>query len=151
MNLCVASDTHANTDAIRQMITREMPDTVLFLGDGVDEMIRETKRYGVGCALVAGNCDLFCAEPYTREVEFEGIRIFMTHGHRFGVKQGLADLASAVLQSGCAYGLFGHTHQYYEGKLHGITLYNPGSLGMKKSYLVAELANGKAVWRKVEL
>ena len=73
------------------------------------------------------------------------MRVFLTHGHLFGVKSGLDTLAAAAKDMGAQLALFGHTHQALLEERNGVTLLNPGAAGRfgRSSYAVVELANGK--------
>ena len=60
----------------------------------------------------------------------DGVRIFMTHGHRYNVKLGYESLANAAHFSGAQLALFGHTHEADFLRMGDVTLFNPGSAGM---------------------
>ena len=74
-------------------------------------------------------------------LNLEGHRILLTHGHRYGVKNGLGGLLNRAAQEGADIVLFGHTHQPMTETvpsgtvLGGVTidrpirLFNPGSIG----------------------
>ena len=64
----------------------------------------------------------------------DGVRIFMTHGHRYGVKYTLDSLANAAHFSGAALALFGHTHRSEYRRMGDVTLFNPGAAGSGGSY-----------------
>ena len=68
--------------------------------------------------------------------------LFMAHGHRFGVKQGLESFAQAACQAGASVGLFGHTHRPYAKQWGTVLLCNPGSL-RDGVYLRAEAKDGQ--------
>lgn len=147
MKLCIASDSHGAFGMLCRMLEAEQPDTLLFLGDGGEEAQRAAKLFGVPALCVAGNCDLCSPEPPTRTVTQGGVTMFMAHGHRFGVKQGLGVFAGAVRQAGTQVGLFGHTHQPYGREWGGVWLYNPGSI-REGYYLCARAAGGTFEVRK---
>ena len=56
------------------------------------------------------------------------MRILLTHGHRYGVKEDLQRLTYAALEQACAVALFGHTHEPFLAREQGVLLLNPGSL-----------------------
>ncbi len=96
---------------------------------------------------VAGNCDLACQEPATLQPSPEGFPLFLTHGHRFGVKQGFGELERAAEQAGAKAAFFGHTHQPMLREGGPVALYNPGSVGQRGTYLTVEIGGGKLTCR----
>lgn len=88
------------------------------------------RRNSAACRVlsVRGNCDLWGpprAETLLRT--FEGVRIFGTHGHRYGVKQGLLRFSLAAQEQQAQVALFGHTHIPYCRQEDGLWLLNPGA------------------------
>ncbi len=117
MNILVASDTHGRADLLQTAVERARPDLILFLGDG----LRDLAALGTDtptCA-VRGNCDFFglddTPEQSTREIG--RYRIFMTHGHRYGVKSSLESAIAAALAREADVLLYGHTHIPFEKTL----------------------------------
>ena len=82
---------------------------------------------------VAGNCDRYCAPQYACELlvcSVGGVKIFMTHGHRYGVKAGDEALLAAAREQGAQIVLYGHTHRAVcRRETDGIWVMNPGSCG----------------------
>ena len=60
---------------------------------------------------------------------FDGVVIFYTHGHMYGVKYDLDTLADAAAARGAEVALFGHTHKPIALQKNGVFLFNPGSCG----------------------
>lgn len=118
MNILVASDTHGRYERLAEAIRRARPDVLLFLGDGLRDLrIPETE--GLEVRAVCGNCDWYTGNPVP-EARLEvigGVRIFLTHGHRYGVKWGLEKAVAAALQNGADVLLYGHTHIPFEKTL----------------------------------
>ena len=52
----------------------------------------------------------------------------MCHGHAYGVKRGLDELAVNAQREGCALALYGHTHEKRDTVISGVRLINPGAL-----------------------
>ena len=147
MTLLVLSDSHGRPDLIEEAIRRVRPDGILFAGDG----LRDLSRVELPCPLwaVSGNCDWLSApliisgsafEPQTEElVTVEGIRILLTHGHKYGVKSGPTAAAYRALELGADILVYGHTHVPAEYRLppseggseerKPLILFNPGSIG----------------------
>lgn len=147
MRLCAASDSHGNFDALCRMLNRQRPECLLFLGDGVREALQAGQVFGVPVLAVAGNCDLACPEPVTRQPAPAGFPLFLTHGHKFGVKAGLGELERAAEQARAKAAFFGHTHQPLLREKGPIALYNPGSIGRDGTYLAVEISGGRLACR----
>ena len=127
-------------------IERLRPDAVIHLGDHLEDAeSMESVFSGVDFYHVPGNCDYFTNVPPSLTVSLDGVRVFLTHGHLFGVKSGLDTLAAAAKDMGAQLALFGHTHQALLEERDGIMLLNPGTAGRlgRSSYAVAELKNGR--------
>ncbi len=147
--LLILSDSHGRPDRIAEVLRRVKPAGLVFAGDGV----RDLSRVSIDCPLwaVRGNCDWMSdpivvgdglLDPPEEELFFwEGLRILLCHGHRYGVKSGPSvAIAQAVLR-GADILIFGHTHIPIEyrvpaGELFGgitpekpLLVFNPGSLG----------------------
>ena len=146
MKLLVLSDTHRSLGFAYEAIETESPDAVAHLGDHLSDAedlsfaFQEPEFF-----YVTGNCDYEPAARQSLLLELAGVRIFLTHGHLFGVKSGLDTLAAAAKDMGAQLALFGHTHQALLEERNGVTLLNPGAAGRfgRSSYAVVELENGK--------
>lgn len=142
MHLLIFSDSHRHPENIREVLRRAGHyDGVIFLGDGLRDIpyaeIDLTKLYSV-----KGNCDIFDVTaqdaPESRIIELSGKRIFITHGHKYGVKSSLDSLIYAAAEANADVALFGHTHIPYERRLtpdnsrvlsKPLYLFNPGAVG----------------------
>jgi len=95
---------------------------------------------------VRGNCDRSSSGLDVDEFVLGGKRFFMTHGHLYGVKTGFSSIINSASCRGADVLLFGHTHISYYSVYEGISIVNPGSIGMGgKTYAVLELRNGEVV------
>lgn len=100
---------------------------------------------------VRGNCDYGDFDvPEQRLVEYGGVRILMTHGHRYGVKSGLLRYDMAARENQVDVALFGHTHCAYCEENNGVWLLNPGSCGYDRPTCgIVEIEDGTvACWIK---
>ena len=71
----------------------EDPDAIVHLGDHVSDA--EELSYALDLIdfyMVRGNCDFGAQAPETILTELGGARLFLTHGHLFGVKSGMSRL-----------------------------------------------------------
>lgn len=154
MKAVIVSDSHGRFGDIQEMIEREAPfDLFLHAGDIQGGAARIEDWAGCPVYVVRGNCDWSGDYPQERIVEFGGERIFLTHGHRYNVRAGVTELASAAAKAGAGIAVFGHTHIPLAEERYGVILLNPGSITeprqevRKPTYLVLEKEpGGKLQW-----
>lgn len=149
MKLLVFSDSHGNYSKMRAAVKLH-PDAkmIIFLGDGLrdaDTLFDEYKS--IPHAAVKGNCDFistFGDETYLDEqtIDVAGVRIFLCHGHKYGVKSSETHLWYRAREKEVNAAFFGHTHDPYDRYFEGIQLFNPGSIGAG-NYGVVHIADGK--------
>lgn len=146
MKLLVFSDSHRETEHMLLAVRREKPEVVLHLGDYASdaEAISEEFPY-LPMYAVRGNCDYFDSRaPEQALLQWQGVRIFLTHGHRYGVKQSLLRMEYAAREKEAQLALFGHTHCPYCEENGGVWLLNPGACGGRiPTYGVIEIENGR--------
>lgn len=129
MRITVISDSHGNGSAVDRILRREKDsNAVVFLGDvtsDIEDFVYEytDKKFYI----VSGNCDFFSHYPHNDIINVADTKIFITHGHTFGVKGGTAALEKAARQSGCKIAMYGHTHIPYIKYENGLYIVNPGS------------------------
>lgn len=104
-------------------------DGVLFCGDGASKALPALTAAFNTVYAVRGNCDFSVDLPEEREFTVEGVRVLLTHGHRFRVKYALGFLAEEAHARGCAVAVFGHTHTPVFSSECGVLLCNPGAAG----------------------
>lgn len=145
MKLLILSDTHQSLGFAYDAIEKERPDAVLHLGD----LLTDAEDLSFACQepdfyYVPGNGDYALTVPKNLTLEFDGVRIFMTHGHLYGVKRDLSMLTCAAKDAGAQLALFGHTHIQHMEERDGITLLNPGAAGRfgRSGYAVVEITDG---------
>lgn len=141
MRIIVMSDSHGVSSQVESII-RANPEADMFvhLGDGEREVSEMRIKYpDIDLRSVDGNCDWGAGSPKYLIIEAGDKKIFCTHGHRYGVKNGTETLRSVARDNGCCAALYGHTHERYIASEDGIDIMNPGSCscprdGMKPSY-----------------
>lgn len=133
MKILVLSDSHASLSFMRRCIEKVKPDHVVHLGDHYDDgeaMAQENPA--IRFHQVPGNCDRYRCAPGTHEIlcyDIGGVRFYMTHGHRHGVKSGIGHLLSEARRSGAQAVLYGHTHRAECFCDNDLWVLNPGSCG----------------------
>lgn len=148
MRIGVVSDTHRDNDALEKVSTQiDNTDIVIHLGDNVKDVAKLEENYKNRIISVRGNCDFGVETPFERVKEIEGVNIFITHGHEYGVKNGLSFLKHRVEQLNVDIVLYGHTHQSKIDFENGIWFINPGSAALprngEKSIALIEIQNGE--------
>lgn len=129
MKILVLSDSHGRLGLMLNVMERERPQRVFFLGDNYRDGQALADAYpDVPMDLVQGNCD-FNAGPDELLVDVEGVRFLVTHGHRYYVKSGVDRIADAAKQKGAMVACFGHTHEALNMPAQGVWLFNPGTAG----------------------
>ena len=130
--LLVLSDSHGGRAAIERVLMKESKsiDALIFLGDGLRDLELALTQYPkLRAYSVAGNCDYGALEPTDGLAAFDGVVIFYTHGHMYGVKYDLDTLADAASARGAEVALFGHTHIPHAETRNKVFLFTPGSCG----------------------
>ncbi|MBR0160334.1 MAG: metallophosphoesterase [Oscillospiraceae bacterium] len=131
MKVAVFSDTHGITSPMVEAVRRTRPDVLIHLGDhdrDTGVLLREFPE--IPLYSVAGNCDFAALAPYTFTVPLGPVRVFLTHGHLYGVDYGNVDrLVYAAKEENAQLALFGHTHVPYHEDIGGVKVVNPGSAG----------------------
>lgn len=134
----VLSDTHGNL-SFKPEFERVLceSDFIIHLGDLSQDGAKIKSRYNQNTFLINGNCDMVKLGEDEQVVQIEGVNIFLTHGHRYSVKQTLFPLAQRAKSLECKIALYGHTHNAAADEIDGVCLLNGGTLSRfaKKSYL----------------
>lgn len=147
MKILVVSDTHGHDEALKRVIGKTRPfDYMIHCGDteGFEDSIR--RLAACPCTIVRGNNDFFSDLQKDEELTFGKYKIFVTHGHQYGVSMTVSMLADEAKSRGCNVAMFGHTHRpSIDMTDPALTLLNPGSLayprqeGREPSYLIMEI------------
>ena len=142
MKIGVMADSHGQRSMVQKTLKRMGKVDMLFhLGDRYGDLMAP----GVIC--LKGNCDFERDAPLDWTGTIDGISVYATHGHLYGVKSGPDRLLAAAQQNGWQLVLYGHTHipdQFTQGDM---VLVNPGSLayprgGVDRTAAVIEIADG---------
>ena len=131
----IVSDSHGMRGMLEQSLIKLEAggplDALIDCGDGGSDA-----KYLAGnilqTVIVRGNCDGWgCDYEDDMLVNIGGVNIFVTHGHRYGVKSGLDTLASAAAAKGAQVACFGHTHKPFCEYRDGVLLINPGTCTLR--------------------
>jgi len=133
--ILVVSDNHRKLDNIYQLL-EENPDISYFihLGDseGSEDAIRTHLPKGCESYFVQGNNDFFAYLPKEIKMRLGKERLFLTHGHLYGVGFDLQGLADEARARNCSMALFGHTHRPFSRMVNGVLCINPGSINFPR-------------------
>ena len=145
----VMSDSHYDLNAVDDAVCAAGDvDCWFHAGDSIDDAGYLEKLSDVKDYKVPGNVDWFSDAPPDLLAEVAGLRIFMTHGHRYGVKFSLDKLKMAAKAVNADIVIYGHSHvgaqEYADGRL----FINPGSVseprdGLSSSFMKIIIINGK--------
>lgn len=131
--ILVLSDSHSGTSFMHWCIDTVKPDAIVHLGDYYDDgcLIHEEHPM-IPFRQVPGNCDRYRTPPFAQEIAIErlcGVDLYLTHGHRHGVKSTtdllVRDARAAKVQAV----LYGHTHIPDCRKDGDLWILNPGASG----------------------
>ena len=129
MKILVFSDSHQDVKAVSRLLSRvDEYDKVVFCGDGIEHVWEYRDLYLKKFEMVRGNCDDYLA-PEQITFFAGGIKFFVAHGHRYGVRSRLDMLSSIALVNDCKVALYGHSHvadATYTPE--GVLCINPGHL-----------------------
>ena len=114
MRIGVFSDSHGDSHALDELLEKMgHVDVVCFLGD----VARDADHLRERCAAMPGQPELYavrgnndyystCQLPWELLIELDGVRIYMTHGHRAAGYMGLVykaqELEARVAMFGCS-------------------------------------------------
>lgn len=133
MRVMVISDTHGLVKEVQQAVHTMKPERILHCGDFCTE--KDTYPFSE-MIKVRGNCDFAMDVPLIRELKWNGLKVLMTHGHRYGVKEGLLQISYLAEERGAHLVLFGHSHFPVCEEDRGRIFLNPGSFYKPRGYAV---------------
>ena len=110
---------------------------IVHLGDCISEFKEITKHiYDIPWISIKGNNDFFDIDEQDECVyNFDGVKCFFTHGHRYGVKSGLDRITARSIEINAKLVAFGHTHLPIIRKLSNALYINPGTIGSNSTSL----------------
>lgn len=140
MQFLVFSDSHGHGERMAKVIAEHPPILdVIFLGDGLVDILPLMRQFPKHrFRTVRGNMDFLAAgfdAPDEDVFSLYGVRVFLCHGHLFGVKGGTGVAEAHACTANAQVLLYGHTHRAEEHYLSekGLLVLNPGSIGRPQS------------------
>ena len=126
--LYAISDTHGDTqNYIKLLELTKDADVYAHLGDYLRDGNKLKDITLKPTYAVKGNGD-FSGGELEEIINVGGMRVLLTHGHRYGVKSGLMQLMYRALELECSAAVYGHTHIPDITFQNGVYLICPGTL-----------------------
>lgn len=146
MRILIVSDTHRKNDNYFRILKKQGKlDMIIHCGDieGSEYALSESADCPV--FMISGNNDFFSELPRDRELNVGNYKVWVTHGHYYGVSLGIEMLKQEARSRGVQVVMFGHTHRPCIDIEDDLVAINPGSLsyprqeGHKPSYALMEI------------
>lgn len=133
MRIAVVSDTHGGKNSI-ELIKNYIKnsDVLIHLGDNIADLNSIKEGFDGKVFGVSGNCDYSSIFPTEQIIDIGKKKIFITHGHNYGVKYGIDRIFYKAKELGVDAVLFGHTHIKMVYEEDGLWIINPGSAYIPK-------------------
>lgn len=130
MRIGIISDSHGDQKALATVAAKAgQVDLWLHAGDCAPDAVYLQMLTQTEVVHVLGNCDWPNEKLSPAEIiETSAHKIFLTHGHLYGVNFGLEALAEEAAQCNCDIAVYGHTHIAGQWNHGGVLLLNPGSI-----------------------
>ena len=134
MRIGIMGDTHGDVFSIQQAVAVAGPvEFWLHTGDFYRDSMQLAAIASVSVIAVAGNCDGRTDAKPDEFIEVAGYRLWLTHGHRYGVKNDVSELKEWAWRYEADVVVYGHTHQSFISDESGLLLFNPGSTTVSRS------------------
>lgn len=129
MRIGVVSDSHGDLYMLEKAIAKMGEvECIIHLGDHYRDMIKVNNKFNNVIHYVPGNNDYIGNGSGDKLLALNGKRLFVTHGHKYGVYFGLMNLAFKAEEEKADIVLFGHTHVYSVDYERNVFYLNPGSV-----------------------
>jgi uncharacterized protein len=154
MRILVIGDSHGDFEMIEKAVESSMPiDILIHTGDCAKDILScERGKWNFRVVSVLGNCDLYHDDGRIGSIKSEeiveagGKRIFVTHGHKYGVKSDFNKIYYRALELGADIAVFGHSHLAMATMVDDVLLFNPGSCStprgrIERTYGIIEITD----------
>ncbi|RLQ98020.1 metallophosphoesterase [Falsibacillus albus] len=147
MKLLVVSDSHGSSGILEDLKRRyaQKVDGMFHCGDS--ELSPDDPAI-TGFKVVKGNCDYGPGFPEESLEVIDNEKIFVTHGHLFGIKMSLNKLFYHAKEQEADFVFFGHSHLVGAEMIENILFLNPGSTLLPRgrneaTYAIVEKENNR--------
>ncbi len=131
MKVIVFSDAHGSRVLVERIISFN-PDADYFISLGDSELSLDF-LLDLDIIPIKGNYPRDAGLAYDKILKIEGRKIYLTHGHKYGVQKSLMKLLKYVLGQDFDLVLYGHTHIARVDNINGMLIMNPGSIKSPRS------------------
>lgn len=151
MRIGILSDTHGDLTLARLALTNMGEiELLLHAGDHYNDAGQLVENSNVKLYAVVGNCDWHQTGPTDLLIDAGGKKIWLTHGHKYRIKDSMQALIEKAKEQKADIVVFGHTHIPTVETVDGILLFNPGSISFPRSrqgatYGVIEISNQEII------
>lgn len=147
MKILIVSDSHGLIEELQEIKARYMHEVQLMIHCGDSELHAEDEALE-NFLVVQGNCDFIGIFPEDIVKDVGGVRIFVTHGHRYGVKSTLLNLSLRAQEAAANIVCFGHSHFLGAEMIDEILYINPGSIRLprgraEKTFVILEVGENE--------
>ena len=133
MRIGVVSDSHGQLEALRAAAAAlGEVDLWLHAGDCSQDSRVLSEVSAAPVIAVKGNCDGSAQTKPDEFIELEGCYIWLTHGHRHGVKYNCDELVWWAKEYRVQAVVYGHSHQPDNRFDSGVLVFNPGSVALPR-------------------
>lgn len=133
MKVVVFSDAHGDKLAVDRIIDWNTDaDYLLSLGD-TELPLEYLVKHDI--VMITGNSRHDAGFMSERMIEIGGVRLFMTHGHKYNVNRSLDKLKKYAYENNYDVVLFGHTHILEIEEAGKMLFLNPGSCARPRNSL----------------
>ncbi len=134
MRILAFADSHGHVVDMYGLIEMEQPDAVIHLGDYYEDACDLRRSYpSMPVFAIRGNNDFDPTAPLFSVIAPEGVRIYLTHGHRERVLwSDCGQVGQRAAEERCALALYGHTHLRHDEMACGVRVMNPGSISLPR-------------------
>jgi len=125
----IVSDSHGLQKELEEIKQRHATAVKIHCGDS--ELLASSPNLA-NYQTVKGNCDWKGNFPEELFLDVNGVKIYVTHGHLYGVKSSLTSIQLRAEEVGAEIVCFGHSHIPFAEKVNNILFINPGSIALPK-------------------
>ena len=103
MKVLIVSDTHGHDENLERAVMMETPfDMLVHCGDVEGREIFIEALVDCPCCIVSGNNDFFSDLPREEEIDIDGNKVLVTHGHYYGVSMDISGVAVCPIHASTA-------------------------------------------------